>query len=363
MTAAVQSLNPQVLVNIHRSNIKLQTYTEIQNELLAQGMQAYGELILCLPGETKASFMQAVRSLLDSGVKRISAHQLMLLHGAPLSNPEDRSRFGFRTRFRVVARDIGNYLGEPVIETEEMVVETPDFSFQDYLDTRVFHLLLTIFYYEGNFEEAFELARQFGLSPYDVIVRMQSRLPYAPAEFQRLIEQFLAESRAELFDTREGCLQWARDHFDALVDGTLGGNLLSKYSMLGRFYSEYHSIEYLESAIQTMIDTTGGSGAQQAAVFDYLRCTVLQAPFGESLEAVRYWNTSYDVEQWRREEYRRPLQDYRFGEPRSFPAVLASERKIVLQTRLATFGEHPAGLGKFTRSMFARDLRRSVTAA
>jgi hypothetical protein len=29
--------------------------------------------------------------------------------------------------------------------------------------------------------------------------------------------------------------------------------------------------------------------------------------------------------------------------------------------KVATFGEHPAGLGKFTRSMFARDLRRSFS--
>ena len=55
------------------------------------------------------------------------------------------------------------------------------------------------------------------------------------------------------------------------------------------------------------------------------------------------------------------LNEYRFRECRTFPAVLASDRKVLLHTRLATFGEHPSGLGKFTRSMFARDLRRTVT--
>jgi hypothetical protein len=304
--------------------------------------------------------MQAVRDLLESGVKRISAHQLMLLHGAPLSNPEERSRFGFRTRFRVVARNIGDYAGEQVIETEEMVVETPDFTFQDYLDTRVFHLLLTIFYYENNFEEAFELARQFGLKPYDVIVHLQSMLPKAPRGFRRLIDEFLEESQGELFDTPQECLAWAHRHFDELIDGSVGGNLLSKYSMMGRFFSEYQSIDFLEQAIHSMLGDRGDSQSQLEAVFEYLRCTVLQAPFRESLEAIRQWTTSFDVDAWRREQYKRPLHEYRYREIRSFPAVLASERKILLQTRLATFGEHPSGLGKFTRSMFARDLRRSV---
>src|SRR6185503_3186616 len=42
MTSAVQSMSPLVLENIQRSNIKLETYAQIQQETLAQGMQAYG---------------------------------------------------------------------------------------------------------------------------------------------------------------------------------------------------------------------------------------------------------------------------------------------------------------------------------
>ncbi|MFQ5528412.1 MAG: B12-binding domain-containing radical SAM protein, partial [Thermoanaerobaculia bacterium] len=187
MTSAVQSLNPIVLKNIKRDNISLETYRDIQREVIGQGMQAYGELILCLPGETKASFLDAVDRLLETGVKRVSAHQLMLLHGAPLANPDQRERFGFKTRFRVVARNVGDYLDEPVVETEEIVVETPEFSFEDYLECRVFHLLLTIFFYEGNFEEAFAWTREQGVRPYRVIRILQGLLDSAPAAFRGMI--------------------------------------------------------------------------------------------------------------------------------------------------------------------------------
>jgi radical SAM superfamily enzyme YgiQ (UPF0313 family) len=181
MTVAVQSMNPVVLKNIKRDNIKLSTYMEIQRELDSMGMQSYGELILCLPGESRATFMKAVEDLLDAGAKRISAHQLMLLHGAELSNPEERERFQFDTRFRVVARNIADYTGESVIEVEEMVVATPDFSYQDYLDTRVFHLLLIVFHYEGNFEEPFAYAKACGLKPFDLAVYMAEHWREAPA--------------------------------------------------------------------------------------------------------------------------------------------------------------------------------------
>ena len=62
-------------------------------------------------------------------------------------------------------------------------------TFDDYSDVRVFHLLLTIFYYEGNFEESFEFARQQGLKPFDVIVRLQNRLAHAPEAFRQVIDE------------------------------------------------------------------------------------------------------------------------------------------------------------------------------
>lgn len=362
MTSAVQSLNPVVLRNIKRSNISLDTYTEIQREVQAQGMQAYGELILCMPGETRLSFMQAVRDLLETGVKRISAHQLMLLHGAPLSNPESRQQFGLRTRFRVVARDVGNYTGKPVIETEEMVVETPDFSFDDYLDTRVFHLLLTIFYYEGNFEEAFQFAAQHGCTPYDLIVRLQNMHAQAPAGFRQVIDDFRRESQEELFPTREACVEWAEAHFDEMVDGRLGGNLLSKYSMIGRFYVLHEALAFLEAGIAAAQAESAGSPRAEllTTVIDYMRSVMLHVPFAQCLATHPRWSSGFDVEAWRDEGYTKDLEAYRYDESRCFDTQVEADRRKMLETRLSMFGEHPSGLGKFTRTMFARDLRRTL---
>jgi radical SAM superfamily enzyme YgiQ (UPF0313 family) len=364
MTAAVQSLNPVVLENIKRTNVSLTAYAEIQKEVLAQGMQSYGELILCLPGETMESHLKAVRDLLASGVKRVSAHQLMLLHGAPLSNPDSREQFGFKTRFRVVARNIGDYTGEPIIETEEVVVETPTFSFDDYLESRILHVLLAIYYYEGNFEEAFEFAKQQGIEPFDLIRHLQSMLPQAPAGFAQVMEEFLQETRDELFFTREECLNWSQRHFDGLVKGTVGGNLLSKYSMLGRFYATQDALSFLQAGITSALGhaVIPERLEQLDAVFGYLRSSILHYPFRESLAASPQWTSCYDVEQWCKDSYAQDLDAYRSEEPVTFGTAVDQELRSVLEQRIDTFGEHPSGLGKFTRTLFARDLRRKVTA-
>ena len=362
MTSAVQSLNPVVLKNIKRDNIKLETYSRIQKELQEQGMQSYGELILCMPGETRASFMKAVHDLIESGVKRVSAHQLMLLHGAPLSNPESRQQFGFKTRFRVVARNLGDYTGAPVIETEEMVVETPDFSFEDYLKTRVFHLLLTIYFYEGNFDEAFEIAKQHGIKAYDLVVKMQEMLDGAPAAFRKVIDDFVQESQEELHPTEAACLEWSRRNFPSLVDGSLGGNLLSKYSMLGRFFVEQEAIEFMHDAIAELLcDRREADDLSQLdAVMDYLRAVMLHSPFDQSLRQTPRWRTDYDIEAWANDKYVKVLDAYRFDMTQMFSTYVPEDRAALIRTKIKTFGDHAQGLGKFTRTMFAREMRRAL---
>ena len=326
-------------------------------------MQAYGELILSMPGETKASFLKAVSDLLDSGVKRVSAHQLMLLHGAPLSNPDQRQRFGLKTRWRIVARNLGNYgTGEDVVEVEEMVVETPTFSFAEYLEARVFHMLLTIFYYEGNYEEAFEYARHHGIRGFDLVLHLQKILDQAPDGFRKVIDEFTTEGCEEIFESKEECIAWARAHFPKLLDGTVGGNLLSKYSMIGRFFAGKEALDFLMSGIASLLRERDANASFPglAAVSDYLSAVLLYTPFAESTQATPSFKAAFDVEEWRESGYALPLESHRFAAPMTIRTRVDDEKRALIMSRVATFGEHPSGLGKFTRTMFSRDLRRSV---
>ena len=358
MTSAVQSMNPLVLKNIKRSNIKLETYAQLQDELHRMGMQSYGELILCLPGETKASIYDAIERLLDSGAKRVSAHQLMLLHGAELANPDSREKFGLNSRWRVVARNFGDYTGTPVIEVEEVVVATPTFTFDDYLETRVLHLLLTIFYYEGNFEEAFRLAQESGYKPFDVLRSMPASLPNAPEKLQALVRDFLAESQDELQDTRESCVAWAEAHYAGLLDGTIGGNLLSKYSMLGRFYLTAECLAFLEQVIVLRDDARKVDPEHRKAVFGYLKAALLGVPFREAMKGSVECDARFDVGEWAEENYTKPLDAYRLPSTTRLVGTVPDDVRTEITSKIETFGEHPAGLGKFTRTMFARTLRR-----
>ncbi len=60
------------------------------------------------------------------------------------------------------------------------------------------------------------------------------------------------------------------------------------------------------------------------------------------------------------EQLHRFAANYALAEEQTFATALAADRRQELETKIGTFGEHPSGLGKFTRTMFARDLRRTI---
>src|SRR4030095_8715394 len=203
---------------------------------------------------------------------------------------------------------------------------------------------------------------QRGVSPFDLIVRLQEMAPRSPAGFRNLISDFVRESREELFEAKEACLDWARRRFDELVDGSLGGNLLSKYSMLGRFYTLDDALDFLQKGIQSSIDDSGDETSEDLlkTVIDYLRCVMLAAPFAPSLSAQREWVTSYDVELWSAEGYVKDLAAYRYPTPQRLATSVAPDQRALIESRIATFGESPSALGKLPRPIFARTLRRSL---
>lgn len=146
-----------------------------------------------------------------------------------------------------------------------------------------------------------------------------------------------------------------------LVDGTLGGNLLSKYSMLGRFFVTQDALTFLHRVIKQALLKNSGVVSDDALddVIEYLRKILLHSPFVESVSDEVEWDTIYDVEAWTREKYSKPLDEY-LSTQRTLRASVEPERQALIKTRVETFGDHPAGLGKFTRTMFARELRRTV---
>jgi hypothetical protein len=133
--------------------------------------------------------------------------------------------------------------------------------------------------------------------------------------------------------------------------------------MIGRFYVFHEGLEFLHSALAELLGDSVSEDRERMlqSVIDYLGAVLLHVPFAETLAEMPEWSTTYDVDQWRAEHFQRPLEKYHLTEPYGYLTSVSPDTYSKITTRVSTFGEHPAGLGKFTRTMFAQDLRRSVT--
>jgi hypothetical protein len=132
--------------------------------------------------------------------------------------------------------------------------------------------------------------------------------------------------------------------------------------MLGRFYATQEGLDFLEECIADALGPSLDDEKRSMlhTVVNYLRTVQLHVPFRQTMAERRIWRTRYDVQSWRSDGYVRDLSEYALPHEQVYATVVEPAKQAVIESRIATFGEHPTGLGKFTRTMFAQDLRRSL---
>lgn len=237
MYQAVQSLDEEVLENVKRQNIKLDTYEEVQIHVRGRGLRSSSDLILGLPGETLISHTESLKKLINSGTHKLNNFQSMMLKGAELETLEMRNKFGFETKFRLVPKNFGAYFGEKVFDFEEIIVATDTLSFEDYLKARTYHLAINLFWNESRFEQLVELLTRVGITKWEWIESLTKAPGKQFPKLKKLKDEFLEETRNELFDSLGDAETFysQEKNFAKLVSNEIGDNLIYKYRAMGSF--------------------------------------------------------------------------------------------------------------------------------
>jgi radical SAM superfamily enzyme YgiQ (UPF0313 family) len=235
---AVQSLDETTLKNIKRQNISNEAYAEAMIHVRARGLRSLSDLILGLPGETLESHLAGISQLVDTGTNEMHLFQAMMLKGSELETAESRAKYRFDSRFRVLPKNYGVYAGEKVFDVDEIVVATDTLSFEDYLEARRFALTFSVFFNNSWFEDAISLAGEFGVKPSEWITHIRHAMTRDAGGVGRLMEAFVAETRNELFPTREACVEFYSrpENFDRLLQSEIGDNLMYKYRVMAAFF-------------------------------------------------------------------------------------------------------------------------------
>lgn len=270
---ALQTLTPHVLAAIKRKNIPFETFTSFQNEVMRRtGGTPTTELILCLPTETKASFLETLRKVMNSGVQNIVVYTLMNLKGTPLSSDKSAGENGFEIRHRVVPRQFSIINGEKVLDTEEVVVGTNTLSFQEYLELRGLCFVITVFFSSTELIPLKRLLLEYGLDVAEWVFAIHKRLS-SYADLQSSYQMFMRETEEELHESREQLLEFFNDeeNYRALCEGRYGDNLLRKYKCKALYESFLSATELAVSCARPLLAQRVGKEAADGMLDDISR--------------------------------------------------------------------------------------------
>jgi radical SAM superfamily enzyme YgiQ (UPF0313 family) len=173
LSAAVQSLDEEVLQNVKRDNIDTDQLIEVAFQAHGDGTPVYSDVVLGLPGDSTEKHRATLKKLIDAGIEKINMFDAMLLSGCEMATPESRARFGMIGQFRIMPRCFGSFslFGKDfrAAELDEVCVQSNTLSFEDYVECRVLDLGVHIFH-NGSMLPAFHsLLRHFNISAMDWI--------------------------------------------------------------------------------------------------------------------------------------------------------------------------------------------------
>ena len=354
---SVQSTDPMVLENIKRDNIRLDDFFALQPPIRRAKLPTASEVIVGLPGETLASHIETVSQMLDAEIDFISLFTLMVLVGSEMATPNERMKWGFQTRFRVIPRDFSALSnGVRVVEVEEVVVSSKTLSFEEYVWARKLALVLQI---ATNF--GFRPLVRFINSHRFKVIRLLINLltsidaaptgghgAAAPAGVVDLVRRFEEETRAELWDREEDIRAFYQDrqNFQDLIDGTRGSNLLQTYvaRALAHSMPEWLNCVFYHASRLLNVEALPALARKQFEEIEGFVRARLHNLFGaDRLATVPHVTLSYDIDGWIGDPEARSLEAHAWPTPRLVRFELSREQYDQVEANLQQFGHDDRG--------------------
>ncbi len=361
LSGSIQSLDHHVLKNIKRSNINLDDLIQLSLEAKQIGANSYSEIILGLPGDSITAHFESIKKIMDAKFNIVCLYQLMLLPGTDMGSNESRSRFGFKTAFRVIPRCYGTYhfLGEEIsiAEIEEIVVSNNDITFEEYLDARFMHLVINTFYNDGVYKDIFPLLTLLKIPKYEWLKKIHE---FKSSKFNELRNVFIEETKSELWETYEDLYVFTSDpkHINKFFSGDIGSNLIFKYKLVS--ITEYTETLY-EVAYLTLKELIEEKGKTEylAVSKEVLRfCTNKMKSLFDLNKRIINDYFSFDVEKLTRDKDYEKWRNYCLNEPEALQFFRTEEQFNLLNRYIKIYGNNITGLSRIIAKVYVGRLLR-----
>ncbi len=254
VAAALQSTDEEVLKNINRANISLDSLNAVTHSALNADVDTYTEIILGLPGDSLKVHTKTIRDVVEADLGIVRMYQLILLPQTALNTLDSRKKYQIKTCYRIMPRSFGKYkvFGEEFVsvEYEEICVENNTLSFEDYLQCRELNLTVEILHNGRTFQEIKGLCKQFEINWFDFILRFHQKRREYGNQITELYDIF-REGTQRLWKTKENLEEQVSQDIETYLEDKEGTNEMSRAKSVSffRLIEVFHDVLYEEISL------------------------------------------------------------------------------------------------------------------
>lgn len=235
LSMSVQSMDQNVLANIRRDNISTEKMIQLAPTIKKYNIRTTSEIIMGLPGETYNSHIDGIKQLIKSGMDYIVIHNCMLLDGSEMATPEQRKKWNFKTKFRIIPRDFVKLKnGKKICEIEEIIVGSDVMSFDEYLELRRLGFVLWVTNQGVVYDAIIKFLREKEIDVFELFYRMSTNIEFAPKNIQEIFHRFENAAINELYDLPEEIITKIQDdnEYEKLLNGEGAINVIQFHHAL-----------------------------------------------------------------------------------------------------------------------------------
>ena len=353
VTMSVQSLDSDVLNNIRRDNISVDHMLALYPAIKEANLQTTSEVILGLPGETFENHVQTLRDLVVAKMDEIVVHTCMLLDGSEMNLPDERKKWGMKTKFRVLQRDFAKLRsGKITLEYEEVVVGSKTMTFDEYVDLRILAFIIFVTNRGIVYDSVLKLLRENNIDVFELYHNMFKNLKSAPKKTQNCVEQFKKATIDELWDSPEELLEnfQKESEYQKLLNGEAGTQII--YHYLALVVSEAmddwtgYVIETAHNLIKDLHNYNEELENEFQSVSNY-SCGLAHNVLGtDRLDTNPEYYFDYDVSKWLSPKNNQKLSALKLDKKLKISFRLDDEQFKIVQDNIDVYGHSNIGKSK-----------------
>jgi radical SAM superfamily enzyme YgiQ (UPF0313 family) len=362
---SVQSMDEQVLINIRRDNISVSQMMALAPAIKEKNLRTTCEVILGLPGETYKSHVKTLQDLVKANMDFVRPYTLMLIHGAELSTPEQRKKWGFKTKFRVLPKDFVKLSnGKIVLEIEEVVVSNNTLTFDEYVELRLLTFIMFVTNIGIRYDAILKLLREYGVDVFELFHRSLKQSNQAPSNVREILKGFQNTTVNELWDSPEEIEQYYQEdsNYQKLLDGEDGINVIQHYHGLvtAKCMDEWtdYTAGIAHELLQKKVDIDENLESQILDVVNYCRSLGHNTMGRDRMNTNPEFTFNYNIMKWLNGTNGISLSSFKLSSPIRVAFELTDDQFKVVEDELDLRGNSDVGRSHALKHIHIKTLLR-----